>query len=179
MDPITAFQVAASVISFVDFSRKLLSDAYKVYKSPEGQSLHKVKVSLIEQHLRNTRDQIEAAIRDVPLTASDHTILELCQQCQEIGTALQGTVQTLAAQGTSNLRYVPRLRRARKSFVVAAKGLWRAGQVEALNEQLGLISSQMMMAIMVSLWYVQPIPMLIVIQSTRRADSTCAGEIPR
>jgi len=153
MDPVTAFQVAASVIAFVDFSRTLLSDAHHVYKSPNGQTARMVRLSEIESDLRSLRVPIEECLAALPgeESQSDHVIVELCEQCRQIEAALQGTLRDMTAAGMKKIKY-GRMERAGKSFITAARDMGRRKQLEALEQRLGSIHSRMMMAIMVSLW---------------------------
>jgi hypothetical protein len=144
MDPITAFQVAASVIAFVDFSRQLVIDTYHVYKSPHGRSSRTVQVAAIDEHLTEVRGGIEKILNDTPGNGFDESIQKLCQQCRDVSGELHGVVAKLTAHGTTKVNF------GRSSFVVAAKGIWRKGQVTALTEQLDGIRSQMMMTTLVS-----------------------------
>jgi hypothetical protein len=144
MDPITAFQVAASVITFVDFSRQLVLDAQQLRSSSTGRLPRTMKVVDIDKHLATAREGIEKTLRDVPDGALDEPIRQLCQQCGEISTQLQHVVQKLTATGTTKVDFV------KSSFVVAAKSIWYEGQVNALKEQLDGIRSQMMMTTLAS-----------------------------
>lgn len=148
MDPITAFQVAASVITFVEFSRVLVSSAYTLYQSPTGQTAKVVQLSTVGSDLNSVCSQIERTISTSPTTGVDHEILNLCQQCQTIGATLQSTIDGLTARGKNKLDF------AKSSFVVAAKGLWKAGQVTGLNDQLDSIRSRIMFSMITSIWYV-------------------------
>lgn len=148
MDPITAFQVAASVITFVEFSRVLLSNAYTVYKSPTGQTTQVVQLETVGEDLRSLRTRIEADISRFNASEYDHEILVLCRECSAIGKELQATVDGLkrSPRGSSRLDY------ATNSFALAAKGLWMRGQVEELNEKLDTIRSRIMLCMIASIW---------------------------
>ncbi|GAB1311859.1 hypothetical protein MFIFM68171_02069 [Madurella fahalii] len=146
MDPVTAFQVGASVIAFVDFAYTLVSTGYEVYKSPDGRTGRIVQLSKVAEDLNSVRARIEKGIARFPSSESDHELLILCQECRRIGAALESTVQSLTARGTSKLNY------AKSSFVVATKGLWKDGEIQALNESLEQVRSRVMMALMISVW---------------------------
>jgi hypothetical protein len=148
MDPITAFQVAASVITFVEFSRVLVSAAYTLYKPPTGQTAQVVQLSTVSNDLNHVRIQIERTITTFPATEIDHEILNLCEQCRTIGATLQSTIDGLTARGKTKLNF------AKSSFVIAAKGLWKAGQVTELNDQLESIRSRIMFSMIASIWSV-------------------------
>lgn len=148
MDPVTALQVAASIITFVEFSRVLISRAYTLYKSPTGQTTQVVQLSTVGNDLKHVCDQIERTIATFSTTEIDREILNICQQCQAIGSTLQATLDGLTARGKNKLDF------AERSFVIAAKGLWKANQVVELNEQLDTIRSRIMFSMITSIWYV-------------------------
>ena len=146
MDPVTAFQVAASVVAFIDFSRTLVSDTRRVYKSSDGRSARAVKLSKVAEELGSVKAQIEKHMTDISPTGSDDEMLKVCRECGSIGAELQSTVARLTAQGSTKLEY------AKSSFAVAVKGLWKEGQFGVLIEQLEKLRSRLMMSLMVSVW---------------------------
>jgi len=147
MDPITAFQVGASVVAFVDFACTLVSTGYRVYKLPDGRSERTVKLPQIAEDLNLVQARIEKDITRFPPSESDQEILKLYQECKRIGAALASMVQSLTARGTSKLTY------SKSSLAVTARGVWKDGQIEALKESLEQVRSRMMLAIMISVWY--------------------------
>jgi hypothetical protein len=94
------------------------------------------------------RTRIEADISRFQPSEYNHEILVLCRECSAIGKKLQATVDGLqrSPRGNSWLDY------ATNSFVVAARGLWRAGQVDELNGQLNTIRSRIMLCMIASIW---------------------------
>ncbi|KAK0652739.1 hypothetical protein B0T16DRAFT_347197, partial [Cercophora newfieldiana] len=148
MDPVTAFQVGAAAIAFVDFARNLVSATCRVYKSPDGRPTSTVRLSQISEHLRFVKGKIEEGVSRVPPTDGneDHELLRLCQECGRIGADLESTVARLTASGTSKLDF------AKNSFVVAARSLWRRGQLEALDTELDRIRNQVVTVLVLSTW---------------------------
>jgi hypothetical protein len=169
MDPITAFQVAASVVTFVEYGRVLVSSAYKVYRSPNGKTAQTVELETVDEDLRVLLREIHVAIDKFPPNAADHEIRKLCMRCATIGEELQSTINDLkrAPGGSSRLHY------ATNSFVVAAKGLWKAGQVEDLNEKLDTIRSDIMLSMVFSIWWAHLLP--VSIPSLLTLESPQAG----
>ena len=53
MDPVTAFGFAASVITFIDFSTKLVGGAYEVYQSQGGRTTENSDISNILEDLQD------------------------------------------------------------------------------------------------------------------------------
>lgn len=115
---------------------------------PQGRRPKLSSFATVEEDLRSLRTRIEADISRFYPSEYNHEILVLCRECSEIGKKLQDTVDGLkrSPRGNSWLDY------ATKSFVVAARGLWRAGQVDELNEQLNTIRSRIMLCMIASIW---------------------------
>lgn len=146
MDPVTAFQVAASVVTFIDFTRTLVSDARSVYKSPDGRKASVVTMSEVAEHVEFAIAEIEKHISSTSPTNLDNEILSICRECRGIGSDLQSVVATLTARGPTRIKY------AKSSFVVAAKGLWKDGQVDSLTGQLDELRSRLTLALLTSVW---------------------------
>ncbi|KAM0427354.1 hypothetical protein ACHAQK_012134 [Fusarium lateritium] len=149
MDPITAFQVAGTVITFVEFSRSLLTDAHHVYKSPTGTTSNFVKLDQIAKDLAKTGDEISVVLaQDATAsdTSSSDTLLKLCQQCKSIETELQEVLGGLQARGDTKFDY------AVSSVATAFKASWSKSKIDDLDQRLQSIKSEMTMAILLSLW---------------------------
>ncbi|KAM0479078.1 hypothetical protein ACHAP7_005679 [Fusarium lateritium] len=140
MDPITAFQVAGTVITFVEFSRSLLTDAHHVYKSPTGTTSNVVKLDQIAKDLAKTGDEISVVLaQDATAsdTSSSDTLLKLCQQCKSIETELQEVLGGLQARGDTKFDYAVNNSKSK---------------IDDLDQRLQSIKSEMTMAILLSLW---------------------------
>uniref|UniRef100_A0A0D2XJE7 Nephrocystin 3-like N-terminal domain-containing protein n=1 Tax=Fusarium oxysporum (strain Fo5176) TaxID=660025 RepID=A0A0D2XJE7_FUSOF len=122
MDPITAFQVAASVITFVEFGRNILTEAREVYQSPSGIPSKVVQLGQVAKDLAAAGDRVsESLIKSAPNSsaASDEKLSRLCGECNTI-----------------------------KTF----KTIWSQSKIDELDQQLRRIQSEMTMAVLMSLW---------------------------
>ncbi|RTE76951.1 hypothetical protein BHE90_008571 [Fusarium euwallaceae] len=132
MDPITAFQVAGTVVT-----------------SPDGTQSNATHLSTIVEDLAGISAQVNDALytsTSRAATASDETLVRLCQECQDIATEIRAALRSLQAKGTSMLDH------AKASVVVALKATWSRDKLEKLEHRLQQIRSEMMMAMLVALW---------------------------
>ena len=98
MDPFTALSIATSVVSFVDFGSKLLSNSRKLYKSTNGVLTENVDIDTITtdiatlvQGLRRKLPQHRPLSNPPPTSASvedDEALDLMCQRCVEIAEEL-------------------------------------------------------------------------------------------
>ncbi|KAF4443142.1 ent-kaurene oxidase [Fusarium austroafricanum] len=149
MDPITAFQVAGTVITFVEFGRSLLTEAREVYKSPSGTTSKVIQLDSIANDLAAAGDQVSASLaKSTPSSqaTSDQTLLRLCGQCTSIKGELQKALGNLQARGDTKFNY------AISSVATAFKAIWSQSKINDLDERLRRIQSEMTMAVLISLW---------------------------
>ncbi|KAJ3454194.1 hypothetical protein MRS44_018088 [Fusarium solani] len=149
MDPITAFQVAGTVVTFVEFAYNLISETRTIYKSPDGRKPDVAPLSTVIKDLAGIGDQVTKALdasTSRASTASDETLIRLCRECQDITIEIRTVLGSLQARGTSRLDH------AKASVVIAAKSMWSKSKLEKLEQRLQQIRSEMMMAMLVALW---------------------------
>ncbi|KAF5020032.1 hypothetical protein F66182_7968 [Fusarium sp. NRRL 66182] len=149
MDPITAFQVAGTVVTFVEFTRSLLTEAHQVYTSPSGTTSKSIRLNSIACDLIAVGDQISASLPDTTsttLTASDETLLRLCRECNAVTDELQQALGKLQARGTTKFNY------AVSSIATAFKAIWSQGEINDFDQRLQRIRSEITMSLLMSLW---------------------------
>ncbi|KAM0551352.1 hypothetical protein ACHAPJ_008460 [Fusarium lateritium] len=149
MDPITAFQVAGTVITFVEFTRTLLAEAREVYTSPSGTTSQSVRLDRIAQDLVTVGDQVSSSLEyshSTSRTTSEETLLRLCGECNNIRNELQKALSSLQARGDTKFDY------AVSSVATAFKAMWSQSKINQLDQRLRQIQSEMTMALLVSLW---------------------------
>jgi hypothetical protein len=149
MDPVTIFQVAASVVTFIDFTRFLISETSKAYRSPIGQSSTTVYLSTITEHIDEVQSVIQSTskcLKDTSLTQSDHLIFKLCEQCEDIGAKMREMTRSLTAQGTTKFDFL------KSSFATSVKAILKRDDISQITEQLDTIRGQISMALLISIW---------------------------
>ncbi|SPJ78513.1 related to small s protein [Fusarium torulosum] len=149
MDPITAFQVAGTVVAFVEFSYNLISETHSIYRSPDGNPTTVNRLSTIIDDLSDINDRVKHVL-DVSTsratTASDETLVRLCRESRDIATEIRTALTSLQAKGTSKLDH------AKTSVIVALKSMWSRDKLANLEQRLQQIRSEMTMAMLVALW---------------------------
>ena len=79
---------------------------------------------------------------------SKEVFARLCRECKTISQELKTVLSKLEAHGTTKVGL------AAESFLVALKGIMSAKQIGQLKDRLQETRQQMMMAMLVLLWYV-------------------------
>ena len=112
MEPLTALSVATSVIQFVDFGSKLLSNSRKLYKSADGvlqenldtevltNDLQKLLLGLqrkLPEHRPLPRQSDSSTIRDIE---NDAALDDLCRRSVEIAEELLRRLDKLKVPST-------------------------------------------------------------------------------
>lgn len=149
MDPITAFQVAGTVITFIEFSRRLLNDAREVYISPSGQTSQVARLGNISDDLTSVGDHIVATLKNGPAstyTKSDDALAKICERCIKMKNELQEALEGLKARGDTKFDF------AVSTVATALKSMWSQSKLDDLNRRLKEAKSEMTMAVLMSLW---------------------------
>jgi hypothetical protein len=149
MDPITAFQVAGTVITFVEFSCRLLNDAREVYISPSGHTSQVARLGSISDDLTSVGDHITATLEKGPAstyTKSDEALAKICERCIKMKNELQEALQGLQARGNTKFDF------AVSTVATALKSMWSQSKLDDLNRRLKEARSEMTMAVLMSLW---------------------------
>ncbi|KAH7173284.1 uncharacterized protein B0J16DRAFT_418600 [Fusarium flagelliforme] len=149
MDPITAFQVAGTVITFVEFSRRLLNDAREVYISPSGHTSQVARLGDISDDLTSVGDHITATLKEGPAstyTKSDEALAKICERCIKMKIELQEALEGLKARGDTKFDF------AVSTIATALKSMWSQSKLDDLNRRLKEAKSEMTMAVLMSLW---------------------------
>jgi len=163
MEPLSALGLAAAVVQFLDFGSRMFRDLREIYGSAERTTVKHIELSALADELSELAGSVErntAASNEprdsgkgLPSTDDDHEksqeiFFRLCHECQEINQEIQELLGELQAQGTT------RIRLAADSLLVALKGIWSASKLKGLQDRLRETRQQIMMAVLVVLWYV-------------------------
>ncbi|KAG4282188.1 hypothetical protein FPRO04_13364 [Fusarium proliferatum] len=149
MDPITAFQVAGTVVTFVEFSYNLISETRSIYRSPDGKPARVNDLSMVINDFADISHRVKQALdlsNCQATTASDEILIRLCNESQDIATDFQRALTCLQANGTSKVEHV------KTSLVIALKAIWSKDKLVKLEQRLQQIRSEMTMAMLVALW---------------------------
>lgn len=153
MDPLSALSVAGCIVQFVDFSSRVLENGMEIYKSAIGQSSNIEDISKLAGTLLSLSSRVEEKSRllgQAPAGSSDDVFLRLCHECNEISAEIQGSLSKLDLK----LRNEKGFGRVSRVFAVAIKEIWSSEKLQRMNTRLSKIREEMMLAVLVFLWYV-------------------------
>lgn len=137
MDPLSALGLAAAVVQFVDFSSKLVIQAYGAYKSAEGASASAVNLQELTDELeRLTSDLANSPPYDVKQSDDELAVQKLAHKCGGMARELQGLLLKLRIESRGVLRSWEALHKTLKR--VAKKG-----KIEEYRKELDAIQSQL------------------------------------
>ena len=92
MEPLTALSLASNIIQVVDFSIRLVSKGYKIYKSADGTLAEYVDAEAVTNslHILNGRLQrsVKDSIRNGPLSEDEQSLMNLCANCERVANEL-------------------------------------------------------------------------------------------
>jgi len=126
MDPLSALGLAGNIITFVDFSWKILAEANSIYKSPTGAS---EEAAFLEKIVRDVNGHADA----LAAFPGDGQLRELANETRAIASELLNGLSMLQAR-TGRSRW--------KSFVVALKEVWGRDKTESLLKRLQMLQDR-------------------------------------
>ncbi|KAI1655760.1 hypothetical protein F4813DRAFT_152812 [Daldinia decipiens] len=135
-DPFTALGTASSIITFVEFTWKLLTNTHTIYKSATGETEDSTTLSIIAKDVAS----LGAAIIASP--GCEYELQILVKEAQSIAHDLLEALNKLKGQGAKTVW---------KSFVVALKEVWQGSQVEAFSQRLTKFQTQIALHIQMSI----------------------------
>ena len=141
MDPLTALGIASSVVQFVDFTSKLVSDSYELYKSNCSVVEATSSLEALTSNLIAVSDDLS---RSLEASKSIPAELEvLCKNCVAEASKLLSVLESLKVEGSD--------RRIWKSFKTALKTVWSQNKIDSFQRRLDSFRQQITMTIVVSL----------------------------
>ncbi|KAI2469066.1 hypothetical protein F4781DRAFT_239284 [Annulohypoxylon bovei var. microspora] len=129
MDPLTALGLVGNVITFVDFSWKLIAGAREIYESTTDTSENSHSLEILATNVAQLSDAI---ITD---TTTPRNLQELSTECRILANDLLGVINRLKVKG-KHKRW--------NSFIVALREVWNQGKINSLVERLQRLHSQVL-----------------------------------
>ncbi|KAH0843180.1 hypothetical protein FOPE_07819 [Fonsecaea pedrosoi] len=130
LDPLSAIGLAANIVQFIDFSRRLISDAKEIYHSTNGVTAENVELqdvaeslSRLSSTLLNPLDHSQAAI-----SQTEAEIVKIAAASRVVGDELLAAIQSLTAGDGSHKKW--------RSFLQALKTLWKKDKIAKLRKRL-------------------------------------------
>ena len=138
MDPLTAAGLAGNIITFVDYSTKVLSRARQLHESATGATEENDELEDLTRNLKELVDRTRRRPSLVPRKShsslgitSEKVLDSLSQQCTQVADELLETLNSLKVKGDG---------RTGKSAIQAVKSVWKQDHISSLQRRLDRIS---------------------------------------
>lgn len=136
MDPVSAAGFASSIITFIDFSFKLIQGSVTLYQSSTGATVENAKISSIVDELKDVTDAI--AHPPTPQANGSHwpELRKLALECHAVSTELADMLETLKRKDDN---------KAWRSFECAWKSMRKSKEIAALEQRLNTYRVQLLL----------------------------------
>lgn len=125
---------ASAILSFVEFSSKVIAGSYEVYTSATGTSDENVDLRRVTEDLQLLTQQLNIS-GTVDLSGGHVILAELAKNCREVSAELLAMLKTLQTQ---------KLNSKTESLRVVLRSLRKKKDVESLEKRLGLYRQQIL-----------------------------------
>ena len=147
MDPLSALAVATSVVQFVDFASKLISESRELYSSVDGRYEEHVNLHSITQTLSQLSQDLQ---RPLDSDSSSQHIQDLQSLCQDTNRVAEELIEVLDSIKLQSDKSGTRWR----SGLQALKSMWNQGRINELQQRVNGFRQQLTLNIVVILRYV-------------------------
>lgn len=97
MDPVSAIGLASSILTFVDFSWKLVQGTLEIYHSPDGTSDENARLEHVIADLDLLADSLQTGVS--ARTRAERNIKDLAEDCREDSKALLELLSEMKVSG--------------------------------------------------------------------------------
>ncbi len=126
-DPFSALGLAGNILTFVDFTWKLLSGAHDIYQSQSGTSGQNAVLTLVARDVASLSDKVSTG------QGNSEDLRALATESQRVANEVLDALQKLKVKGP-NTRWT--------SFKVALKDIWNRAEIEDLEQRLSKLQVQ-------------------------------------
>jgi hypothetical protein len=145
LDALSAVSLAATIVQFVDFSSKIVSKGYHLYKSADGAL---PELGYVIRDLKSLNARLQYPEISSCLTRDEQSLEDLSSQCSTIATELLGRLEKLSVEQNGR-------NRKWKSFRQALKSVWSKEALDEMKTTLSGYRSQLELHVLLSLRYVE------------------------
>ena len=136
MDPLTAVSLAGTIVQFVDFGSKLLTNAQELYRSTAGTLTTNQELELVTADLHSLvvklRQSFHVTGDTLPLTRKEQeeqeTFQKICNEATKVAAELLERLDRLKVKGSRHRKW--------ESFRQAVRSAWSKDEVTALVHRL-------------------------------------------
>ena len=146
-DPITVFGLAANVVQFLDFGRKVFSTTRQIYYHGVSEQGH-IDLDLIAKDLNGIAKGLGTSAKqpreNEQLTGNEVSIQQLAAQCQSICSEISESIEKLRArpEGAKRQKW--------KSFSAAIVTVWKKDRVQDLQKRMDDIRQELIIHTLIS-----------------------------
>jgi hypothetical protein len=134
LDPVSAIGLASSIISFVDFSSKLIKGSYEVYKSTKGMTAEDAHNNTVLLDLLSVTEALKSNVKG---ESSHHKALrKLAADCVDASQELSDIMEELTATEGN---------RVWKSVEVKWKSMTKSKRVASIDQRLNAYRLQVIL----------------------------------
>ncbi|KAM0324142.1 hypothetical protein ACHAQA_008334, partial [Verticillium albo-atrum] len=138
MDPVSAAGFASSLITFIDFSYKLVQGSVTLYQSAAGASDENIRISSIVDDLRNITETITEPSGSPEDSKHWQQLSNLARDCHAVSKELTDILEGLKRKEGN---------KAWRSFEAGWKSLRKSKDIVALEQRLNLYRVQLLLRI--------------------------------
>ena len=142
MEPPTAFGLASNILTFVNFTCKLINNAHTITQSNRGLSADSLALETVARDLRElskrmgttstqSRAELNHTTAGIP---SDANLCHLAAECEKVADDLLEALNKIRAKCPD---------RTWKGFAAALKEVWATNRVDTLSKRLSTLQQQM------------------------------------
>ncbi|RDL38738.1 uncharacterized protein BP5553_03078 [Venustampulla echinocandica] len=140
MDPLSALSVAGCVVQFIDFTCKVVSKSYQLYRTPDGVLQEDLELEAIAGNFRHLTSRVTKALPSY-LELREQTpdvvaFLYMVQQCRETSSKLINVIETIRRSGKSGKW---------NSFRQALVSVWKEDEVNQLTQRMDRLRQSMVL----------------------------------
>ena len=132
MEALAAVSLAGNILQFIQTSKQIVSETYKIWREDEEALKETKELSNIMCHLQNHLSELERSRE----AATDTLLADLIKQCSELTSEMVGTLRKLGfnkPQGKSN--------RLLRGFILSAKIRIKKEDISNLEERINRVRS--------------------------------------
>ncbi len=145
MDPITALSLAGNIITFIEFSAELLSNAHAISSSATGTLAENDDIERVTEDLRLMMESLLSHQGPgTPINDDIKALLSLARECRKLCSQLLAMVSKLKARGPSKSQ----------SFRTAIRALMKKGELETMQRRVARYQTQIRDRVATMLRYV-------------------------
>jgi hypothetical protein len=133
MDPLSALSLAASILTFVDYARQIITGTSEIYHSASGITKDNAYIEDVIKDLKQVTTDLDGDI--VGQTKHEKALISLGEKCHKLSEELLGLIGSLAYDGE---------RTAWKSFKTKIKSMRKEKEVTSMEKRLGEYRSEIL-----------------------------------